>query len=167
MGTMIGNVHFDSLVASAPVLYDKVRPDWAGVAHLLAQSGVHPATVSAVSWCSFGTHNIEANTAAPALAIICPGGLLATSGKRKTLGGGVKYNGVMFNQCKTITDVDYEHPRGYGRFCIELAGPGAVLLGRLQWGWHAKRFGDSRQDIMAAAIERDRILSVVRTVSAF
>jgi hypothetical protein len=73
---------------------------------------------------------------------------------------------IAFSDCRNISDTEYTDERGFGKYCIDFTGPGSILLGRLQWTWRAKRFRDSRAEIMAVASERDRIHQVVRDVVA-
>jgi hypothetical protein len=162
---VIGNEYFDQMVAAAPVNFDSAKVDWAGIKDLLEINHINPSEVSAVTWCSFGVSNIEALVDAPALTIIYPGGVVSSVGKRKTFGGALKFNELNFKDCRQISEEEYTDDRGLGKFCIEFVGPGGILLGRLQWSWRAKRFRDSRAEIMAVASERDRIMEVVRTLA--
>lgn len=163
---MIGDPHFDRLVAAAPVNFDVAKPDWAGIAELFDKQQVDPAGVLAASWCSFGERNIEALIDSPALAVVHPGGILSSVGKRKTFGKVLKFDEVPFGICKAFGESEHTDERGLGKYCIEFAGPGNMLIGRLQWSWRAKRFRDSRAQIMAVASERDRILGVVQELMA-
>jgi hypothetical protein len=158
---MIGNDHFDQMVAASPINSDSAKVDWAGYRELMHTVGIDPATVRATSWCSFGIRNIEALIDSPALTIVYPAGILSSVGKRKTLGKGFKYDQVAFSMCNAIAPAEHTDDRGLGKYCIEFGGPGGVLLGRLQWSWRAKRFRDSRMEIMAVASERDRVLKIV------
>jgi len=162
---VIGNEHFDDLVANAPINFGSAKVDWAGIRSLLDGRQVDPSEVLAVSWCSFGVHDIQAEVDAPALAIIYDEGILSSVGKRKTFGGSLKFSEVIFGDCHQISERDNADERGFGKYCIEFSGPGGVLLGRLQWIWQAKRFRDSRAQIMAVASERDRVLKVVRSLA--
>lgn len=163
---MIGNTHFDQLVANAPVNSDSPKVDWSGIRELLQTQGIEPTSVVAVSWCSFGTHNIEALVDAPALAIVHPRGVLSSVGKRKTLGKSLKFDAIDFGTVRGMGEAEHTDDRGLGKFCIEFAGAGSVLLGRLQWSWRAKRFRDSREQVMAVATERDRIYNVIQGLIA-
>lgn len=163
---MIGNPYFDQLVASAPVNFDRASPDWSGIRDLLQEHGVDPASVTAVTWCSFGVRNIEALIDGPALTMVHTTGVLASLGKRTMFGKALKFNEIAFGMCRSIDEAEYADPRGLGKYCIEFSGPGGVLIGRLQWAWHAKRFGDSRAQIMAVAAERDRIMAAVERLTA-
>jgi hypothetical protein len=87
-------------------------------------------------------------------AFVHPAGVLCTAGKRKLLGKAVKAKSVDFSQCRGFGPVEHADDRGFGKYGIEFAGPGNVLLGRLHWTWRAKRFRDSSQEIMAVAEER-------------
>lgn len=158
---MIGNEHLDRLVTAASSNDVSVKVDWQGIGSLLKEQQVDPSEVVAASWCSFGEHNIEANVDSVALALVFPSGLLSTVGKRGMLSGSIKHSRIDFAQCKAMGPVEHADERGYGRYCIEFVGPGSVLLGRLQWGWRAKRFRDPRSEMMAAASERDRIEQVL------
>jgi hypothetical protein len=159
---MIGDRHFDQLVEAAPVNFEQPKADWPGVAELLQIQGIKPGDVVAVSWCRFSTANIEALVDSTSLAMIHPSGILASSGKRKMLGKSLKFDEIPFSACKQFGPTEYTDERGLGKYCIDFAGPGGVLLGRLWWDWRAKRFRDSRSQIMAVASERDRILEVVQ-----
>lgn len=159
---MIGNAHFDQLVSNAPVNFDSANIDWPGYAALMQTLGIDPNSVLVATWCCFSTWNIEALVDSPALTIMHPRGILSSVGKKKLFGGNFKYNEIQFAMCKAFGPDEYVDERGFGKYCIEFAGPGSVLLGRLWWSWTAKRFRDSRMQIMAVASERDRILNVVQ-----
>lgn len=158
---MLGDSSFDDLVTKAPVNLQQSSPDWGGVTAALQAEGITPSSVLAVSWCDFSSANIEANIDPTILAVVYPAGILATAGKRKMMGGGIKYSTIAFQRCKTYGPTEYVDNRGYGKYCIDFCGAGSVLLGRLEWDWKGKRFGDSRPQMLAAAEERDRILEVV------
>lgn len=157
----LGDTKFDGLVSSAPVNFDQARVDWAGVRGVLAEGNLSPADVVAVTWCSHGQRNIEALIDAPALTLVVPTGVISTVGKRKMLGKSLKYDFIRFSDVRQWGPAEHTDERGLGKYCLEFAGPGGVLLGRLQWSWKAKRFRDSRSAIMAVASERDRIADVV------
>jgi hypothetical protein len=159
---MIGNQHFDQLVGAAPVNFDSAKVDWDGIKSLLDSKRVNPSDVIAVTWCSLGVSNIEALVDSPALTMIYPRGVINSAGKRKTFGGALKFSEINFGECRQIYEEEHADDRGLGKYCIEFTGPGGVLLGRLQWSWRAKRFRDSRQEIMAVAMERDRVMDVCR-----
>jgi hypothetical protein len=150
-----------ALIDAAPVYHDKASYDSAGVDEAFQVAGVAPDSVVAASQCKFGTANIEALVDADTLAFVHPGGVLCTAGKRKLIGKAVKLSTIDFSRCRGLGPVEYTDDRGFGKFGIEFAGPGNVLLGRLHWTWKAKRFRDSSQEIMAVAEERDRILKVI------
>lgn len=149
------------MASNIPPTIAPVNVDYAGFNEALRAEGVEESSILAATWCSFGTANIEALIDADALTVIHPGGIISSVGKKKMFGGSPKYNSLSFSQVRGYGAEDHEDPRGIGKFCIEFAGPGGVLLGRLQWRWAAKRFRDSRAAIMAVAEERDRILGVV------
>lgn len=159
---MIGEHHFDRLVEAAPINFEQPKVDWSGVAEVLDAKGIKPAEVVAVSWCRFSTANIEALVDGTSLAMIHPAGILSSSGKRKMIGKSLKFDEIPFSMCKEYAPTEYTDERGLGKYCIDFAGPGGILLGRLWWNWQAKRFRDSRSQIMAVASERDRILDIVR-----
>jgi hypothetical protein len=162
---MLGNQHFDQLVASAPVNFDSAKVDWEGIRSFLESKQVSPSDVEAVTWCSFGIRNIEALVDDSALTMVHSRGILSSAGKRKTFGGSLKFNEITFSDCKGISEEETTDERGLGKYCIEFLGAGGVLIGRLQWTWRAKRFRDSRAEIMAVARERDRIMGVVRSLA--
>jgi hypothetical protein len=156
--SMISNANFERVVAGAPVNSDAPTIDWDGYAEALRSD------VVAASWCSFGQMNIEALVDTLALTVIHPIGILSSVGKHKLIGKAVKYDALSFNMVRTYGPAEHTDERGLGKFCIEFAGAGSVLLGRLQWSWRAKRFRDPRAQTMAAAEERDRILNVVNQI---
>jgi len=158
---VIGDSHFEGLVAAAPVNLQHITPDWSGVAAALESEGVLASSVLAVSWCDFSTVNIEANVDPTVLAIVHQGGVIATTGKRKLLGGKLKYSTIPFAKCRAFGPTEYVDDRGYGKYCIDFGAAGSVLLGRLEWDWKGKRFRDSSAEMIAVAEERDRILEVV------
>lgn len=162
---MIGNQHFDQLVSAAPVNFDSAKVDWDGIKSLLESKRIDPSDVIAVTWCSLGVSNIEALVDSAALTIIYPQGILSSAGKRKTFGSALKFSEINFAECRRIHEEEHTDDRGLGKYCIEFTGPGGVLLGRLQWSWRAKRFRDSRQEIMAVARERDRVMDVCRDLA--
>jgi hypothetical protein len=156
----------EELVAEAPVNDNKVVGDFNGVLEAFAIAGVDPMTVLAASQCQFGTANIEALVDDDTLGFVHPDGILCTAGKRKLFNKAVKYSTVQFAQCQAFAPCDYDDGEGQGKFGIEFGGPGNVLLGRIYWRWRAKRFRDSRQEIMAVAMERDRIQREVEALLA-
>lgn len=158
---MIGDPHFDGLVAAAPVNLQQITPDWSGVSAALGAEGITPSSVLAVSWCDFSTVNIEANIDPTVLAIIHQGGVIATAGKKKLMGGKLKYSTIPFAKCRAFGPTEYVDDRGYGKYCVDFSAAGSVLLGRLEWDWKGKRFRDSSADMIATAEERDRILGIV------
>jgi hypothetical protein len=161
---MIGNAPLDQLVASAPVNFDSAKVDWQGMRALLTDQGIDPTSIVAATWCSFGERNIEALIDSPALSLVHARGVISSVGKRKTFGSGFKFDQVLFSECNAIAPAEHTDDRGLGKYCIEFGAPGGILLGRLQWSWRAKRFRDSRQDIIAVARERDRILGVLNSL---
>ncbi|WIX85830.1 hypothetical protein [Amycolatopsis sp. DG1A-15b] len=162
--TVVDAEKLSEIVKLAPVHFDQGQADLNGIGQALTAEKLDVSEVLAASWCTFGTANIEALVDAPTIAFVHSRGILATTGKRKMLGGKLKYSTVDFTSCRGYGPTEHEDPRRLGKFCIEFAGPGNILLGRLQWTWRAKRFGDSRQQIMAVAEERDRILQLVTTL---
>jgi hypothetical protein len=97
----------------------------------------------------------------PTFAVINPDGIFASVGKRGIFGGGVQFSTIDFNRCRGFGATEYTDDRGFGKFAIDFAGAGNLLLGRLFWTWRGKRFRDNRNEIMAVAGERDRILETV------
>jgi hypothetical protein len=153
--------HLSKLIANAPVYHNETSFDLDGIEEAMEEAGVASESVIAASHGIFGTANIEALVDPDTLAFVHPTGIICTAGKRKLLGKAVKFKSVDFGQCRGFGPVEYTDDRGFGKYGIEFAGPGSVLLGRLHWTWRAKRFRDSSQEIMAVAEERDRILQVV------
>jgi hypothetical protein len=160
---MIGDSHFDGLIDNDSARIDRTKVDWEGIKALLQSKAVNPAEVVAISWCSIGLKNIEANIDAAALTIIYKGGILSSAGKRKMMSQIIKFDEIIFSMVQGYGDVNYaDKTRQDGKYCIEFSGPGNVFLGRLQWQYYQKRFRDMREEMMALASERDRILNVVR-----
>ena len=153
--------NIQQLAAAAPTVFNEATPDWAGVSEALPAAGVSPGDVVAATWCQLGHRNIEALIDATQLVLIHRRGLLATLGKKKMFGGAVKLDAVDFAKVRAVGPADYTDDRGFGKFCLELAGPGGMLLGRLQWAWRGKRFRNNQDDIMSVAEERDRIQAVI------
>jgi hypothetical protein len=164
-GIVIGNQYLDQLVASAPVNCDTVKVDWAGISALLAERGISPSGVVAVSWCSFGFGDIESLVDEPGLAMVHHQGLLSSTGMPTAFGGPTKFQRIDFNSCRRIIEAETSGDQGSGKFCIEFIGAGGVLLGRLQWNWRIRRFRDSRAIISTVASERDRIMKVVKALA--
>lgn len=142
-------------MANAAVNFDQATIDWDGFSEVLSAEGVDPDSVLAATWCSFGEQNIEALIDGPQLTVIHPLGVLSSLGKRRMLNKAQKYDRIDFSACRGYGPTEYTDDRGLGKYCLEFAGAGGMLLGRLQWSWRAKRFRDSRAQIMALAEERD------------
>lgn len=149
------------LIQSAPVHRNSTTYDLTGILEAFDQASVAAESVLTVSQCKFGTANIEALVDGDTLAFIHPGGVLCTTGGRKFFSKTVQFDTIDFAMCRAWGDVEHADERGFGKFGIEFAGPGNVLLGRLYWSWRAKRFRDPRDEIMAVAGERDRIQGVI------
>jgi hypothetical protein len=164
-GIVIGNQYLDQLVASAPVNCDTVKVDWAGISALLAQRGISPSGVVAVSWCGFGFGDIESLVEEPGLAMVHHQGVLSSTGKPAAFGGPLKFQRIDFNSCRRIIEAETASDEGTGKCCIEFLGAGGVLLGRLQWNWRVRRFRDSRAIIATVASERDRIMKVIKALA--
>ncbi len=162
---MIGNQHFDRLVSSAPVHFDSTNVDWAGISALLAERGISPSGVVAVSWCGFGVGDIESLTDQPALAMIHHLGVLSSTGKPVAADNQRTFHDIDFAACRRIADADTSSDHSFGKCCIEFTGAGGVLLGRLQWNWRVRRFRDSRAIIAVVAAERDRIMKVIKALA--
>jgi hypothetical protein len=162
---MIGNQHFDQLVASAPVNYDVAKMDWTGIGDLLGGKLVSPSDIVAVSWCPFGLGDIEALTDEPALAMIHRRGLLSSAGNRKPLTGEFIVNEIEFRQTRRITGTEVTDEHGLGKYCIEFLGTGGRFLGRLQWNWRTRPLMRSRARVVAVRAERDRMLKVVSALA--
>jgi hypothetical protein len=162
---VIGNEHFDQLIASAPVNFDVAIMDWPGLAALFAQVKISPSDIVAVSWCSFGLGDIEALIDEPALTMVHRHGVLSSAGRLKANGEGAGYHEIAYRQCRGIAGVDAAGEHGFGKYCIEFLGAGGVLAGRLQWSWWTRLFWRSRARITATEAERDRILSVIKALA--
>ena len=162
---MLGNEHFDQLVACAPINFDTAKVDWAGLVKLLHSQNIGPSDIVAVSWCSFGLGDIEALTDGPALAMVHHAGVLSSTGLRKGVAAEEDYHEINFRQCRRITEVDTADDHGFGKYCIEFLGAGGILTGRLQWSWWSRPFRRSKPRITATAAERDRILNVIKALT--
>ena len=159
---MIGHDRVDMLVASAPVNeFNSAKMNWGGFAEALSVSGLNPDSVVAATWCSFGERNIEAEIDSTQLTLIHPNGIFSSSGSRRLIGKAVKFDTIDFSLVRGYGPADTADERGFGKYCLEFAGAGGLLLGRLQWRWSTTRFRDNRDRVMAIAEERDRISSVV------
>jgi len=156
------NTYLEELATAAPVNFDRAVVDWAGMNEALQRERLDQGSALAVSWCRFGIYPIEAGGDSPALAIIHPRGIILSEGKRKLFSKALKYDNIYFGSCRDYGPTEHTDERGFGKYCIEFAGAGGVLLGRLQWTWQARRFRDSRGQIMAVAEERDRILGLIK-----
>jgi hypothetical protein len=162
---VVGNQHFDQLVASAPINYDVAKVDWNGIGDLLGSKLISPSDIVAVSWCSFGLGDIEALTDEPALLMIHRSGLLCSAGNRKALSDGFVSLEIEFRQRRRITAPQVADEHGFGKYCIEFVGVGGKFLGRLQWNWRTRPLVRSRGRVAAVEAERDRILKVVRALA--
>jgi hypothetical protein len=156
----IGNEHFDTLLRAARGNSD-TKVDWNGVSDAMRSGGIAPGQVLAVSWCDSNDRPPPMWTGKAGLGIFHARGALVTTGKRKMLGGGIKGLEIDFSTCRRFGPIEDADDRGYGKYCIEFAGPGDVLLGILEWPWSGTRLRDPRNEMMAAAAERDRILDIV------
>ncbi|NKY08930.1 hypothetical protein [Cellulomonas hominis] len=151
-------------LAQAPVNFEQVTPDWTGVEQVCREINFGLDDVQAASWGRFSSMNIEALVDEPELILIGTVGFVSTAGKRKMLSKKLKFGSVAYEQIREYRPVEHADPRGLGKYGIEFYGAGGIFLGRLQWQWKAKRFGDSRPQIIAVANERDRILSVLQAL---
>jgi hypothetical protein len=159
---MLTNVQ-DLAAATEPVSSQGVVAiDWSSYTEGMRQAGLQPEDAVAGSWAHISQANVEALVDGPAFLVVHPLGVFASAGKRKMMSKSVKWDAVLFSRCRAVGATEYEDDRGLGKFAIEFAGAGNVLLGRAQWAWKAKRFRDNREHVMAVAEERDRILTVVQ-----
>jgi hypothetical protein len=159
------DAEFDQLVESAPINSDHTHVDWDGIADVLELLEIDSSDILVISWCGFSEVNFDLNFSTPTLAIIHSQGILSSAGKNKMLGGGPKFDEVLFESCRSYGPGEYRSPQGdVGSYGITFMGPGEVVIGGLRWNWRAKRFRDSRPEIMAAAAERDRIYEVIDAV---
>jgi hypothetical protein len=139
--------------------------DWPVYGEALRTAGLHPAGLRTLSWGRFSETQIAALTESTTLIGVFDEAVFECVGKRHLFGRSPKYRLIDFTQVRAFAAEDYvvEHHRIY-KFGIEFNGYGGVLLGRLEWHVQAKRFADSRQEIMATAQERDRVLEVVQQI---
>lgn len=151
--------------------YHRLRPagreqpqkiDWAVYGEALEAAGLPPAGLRALSWGRFSETQIAALTEGTTLIGVFDEAVFESLGKRHLFGRSPKYRLIDFGQVRAFAAEDYvvEHHRLH-KFCIEFNGYGGVLLGRLEWHVQARRFADSRPEIMATAQERDRVLEAV------
>lgn len=165
-GIVIGNQYLDQLVASAPVNCDSAKVDRAGISALLAEQGISPSGIVAVSWCSFGYGDIESLVDEPGLAMVHHQGVLSSTGMPAVFGGPLSFRRIDFNSCRRIIEAETsDEDGGSGKCCIEFIGAGGMLNGRLQWNWRVRRFRDSRGIIATVASERDRIMKVIKALA--
>lgn len=159
---MIGNAHFDNLVAASPVTGFATKVDWDGIQATLGDQGVDPSAVVATAWCGFQNTNLDFGGETPMLAIVHQGGIICSIGKRK-MGGRLKFNAINFSQVKVNAPIDVAPQPGdnYGKYGITFLGPGQVVLGSLVWRFKVKRFRDSSAEAIAAASDRDRLYAQI------
>ena len=122
---MLGDSSFDDLVTKAPVNLQQSSPDWGGVTAALQAEGITPSSVLAVSWCDFSSANIEANIDPTILAVVYPAGILATAGKRKMMGGGIKYSTSHFRDAKPMARLSTSTTEDTGSTASTFAVPEA------------------------------------------
>jgi hypothetical protein len=160
---MIGNAHFDRLVESTPCVTDPAKVDWTGVAEVLQLKAIKPAAVEAVTWCEHSSTNLDVGFSTPTFAMLHAAGLLCSVGKRKMLGGTVKFDEIRFNQVREVAPIDVLPGPGdhFGEYGITFVGPGSVVLGSLRWKYQVHRFRDSSSEAIKLASERDRVFAVV------
>ena len=159
---MIGNAHFDGLVAASPVTQFPAKVDWSGVTATLSDQGIDPSAVVATAWCGFQNTNLDFGGEIQMLAIVHQNGIICTLGKKK-LGGRLKFESINFSNVKVHAPIDVAPQAGdnYGKYGITFLGPGQVVLGSLVWRFKVKRFRDSSADAMAAASDRDRLYAQI------
>jgi hypothetical protein len=131
----------------------------------LEAAGLRPDGLRALSWGRFSDRQIEALTEMTSLLGIYDEGVIECVGKRQMFSRAPKFRLIDFSQVRSFGEADFvvDHHRIH-KFCVEFASYGNVLLGRLEWHVQAKRFGDSRQEIVATAQERDRVLDVLQSI---
>jgi hypothetical protein len=151
------------LVAVAPMLSDRSRVDWRQLPDELAGYGLVAESALAASWCVFETGDIAALVDPPTLALVFPDGVLCATRRGSPVRGRTRSAYIPFALCHRYEPVDHD-AGAYGKFCIEFAGAGDKLLGRLRWTWRSRRFRSGGDEIRAAEIERDRILHTVSAV---
>ncbi|MBQ1017964.1 hypothetical protein KBX71_08810 [Micromonospora sp. D93] len=140
--------------------------DWDVYGEALGNAGFPLTGLHALSWARFSEVGLPALTEGTSLIAVFDDGIFESLGKRRLMGRGPKYRSIDFRQVAGYGDVDHvdEHHRIF-KYCIEFQGAGSILLGRLEWHAQGKRFSDNRQEIMATAQERDRVLAVINEVA--
>ncbi|PWR10180.1 hypothetical protein DKT68_09905 [Micromonospora acroterricola] len=165
---VLGNPAFSQLLDSAPTLGRERRQnlDWDVYGEALNDAGFSLTDVRTLSWARFSEVGVGALTEGTSLIAVFNNGIFESLGKRRLMSRSPKYRAIDFEQVAGYGDVDHvvEHHRIF-KYCIEFQGAGSILLGRLEWHVQGKRFGDNRQEIMATARERDRVLSVINEIS--
>jgi hypothetical protein len=161
---MIGNANFDGLIGSAPTTSKPAKVDWEGVREAFASNGIDASAVVAVAWCGHRSTNMDAGVDFPTLAVVHPGGILCTTGKRKMMGKGVKFDSIPFGRVQQHAAIDVPPGTNVGRFAITFLGPGQIVLGSLTWEYPVKRFKNTSEAAMDAASDRDRIYKVVESM---
>ena len=149
-------------LAGSPTPANEAKIDWLGVETAVRAAGYDPSDAITGTWASIGTANIEALIDPNSVVFVFPRGIISTEGRKTVFGGKPKYVEIPLSMCQAFGPDDTTDDRGFGKFTIEFAGPGNILLGRIQWNWRGKRFRDNRIEIMQVAAERDRVLDVIQ-----
>ncbi|WP_163512159.1 hypothetical protein [Fodinicola acaciae] len=97
----------DQAINALNLVTRNIDVDRSGFDEALQAEGIDPDTVVATTVCSFGRVNIEANVDADTLTIIHYGGRFSSLGRRKTFGGGIKYNAPQFKQCRAYGPAEH------------------------------------------------------------
>jgi hypothetical protein len=126
---MMNNPTFVALVTAAPTNFNGTKIDWDGYREAMALERIEPSAVVAATWCTFGTRNIEPQIDPSGLGIVYPERALVSAGKRKMLGKSVKYWMIPFRQCRAFGAAETADDRGFGKYCIEFAAAGGIILG--------------------------------------
>ena len=149
-------IRSEALATPAQFNDAKSKVDWMGVREIMNELQFDPQTWT---WCQLGHMPINALVDGPQLVLVGHKGILATLGKKKLLGGGRKFDSIVFQKVQSFSVADLQDDtHGGGKFGIEFFGPGGMMLGRLAWAWRGARFRNNQEEIMAVAEERDRVL---------
>lgn len=148
--------HIQQLAIAAPALGNSVNVSWDGIATAARSAGYDPDAAVAVAWCeSFDRIRIRRG-----VAVVFPSGILHANNAKHALN-------IPFAKCRNYGTEEWDGgDQGY--FGIGFTAAGDIGLGFLRWRYRrslkTRLFGDNRQEMIAIAEERERILDVVKSL---
>ena len=161
----------DQLVAEASRRREPFKVQWDGFSQAMRDESVDPDAIVEASWTTFRDRRIipfKQRTLAhgrgpqteDGLAVLHPAGVLVSAGRRKLLGGSIACGAIPFDRCVEMNTFDHGEIKS-GLYSIEFLGPGGAVLGFLDWAWRKPAFRDPREEMMSAAMERDRMADAI------